>query len=478
MGKSLIIQGTRADVGKSLLVAGFCRLLHQEGVSVVPFKASEMSTNTFMSRKGFELGRTQIFQAQAAYLSPDQRMNPVIVKQDGVPRLRFLGETIVAGDALLSQVVGVANELAHEYEVVLVEGASTLRGAADQSHDYWNNAVVEQLDAPIILVTDEKTTVAIISDINQAMASMSDAMRQRVKGVLINQQDQNVIDVSTISGETKVSVLGVVPTMALNVDSDDRVSVLQNRQAHQGKAIDVAVLKFKHTSNFTDVHPLEIQPDVSVRYVGDRSELGRPDVVVLPGSNNTMVEMAYLRESGLETALQQLVATGTRLFGICGGYQLLGHTLDDAKGLESQQPGVVSGMGLLAVDTIFTSERLVAEVTGYQNGVELSGYEIHRGQTVLKAGAKPFAVVTGENKHRLDGAISEDNRIHGTYLHGVFDNMQWTRQYLNSIRVEKGLAPITEIGETVESYKNREYNKLAAVLREHVDMPQLMALMQ
>lgn len=476
MGKSVIIQGTRADVGKSLLVAGLCRLCYQDGLSVAPFKAYETRTNAFVTREGFELGRTQIFQAQAARLVTDQRMNPVLLSQE-TKEMRLFGQLVETQDIsmIMGAVVNACHVLSDEHDLVLIEGSSSLVSHESDEQDMLNNKMIEQIDAPIILVTDAQSTTDIVQDVQSAMKRMPENVRARVKGVIMNKQQEHVVDVEDITTQTQLTVLGVVPQIALNVDSDDRVSVLQNSHAHRGKDIDVAVIKLKYTSNFTDVHPLEIQSDVSVRYVNSVGELGNPDLVILPGSNNTMLEITYLRESGLEEALLDLFAKGTRLFGICGGYQLLGKTLDDSQALESNTPKCLLGMGLLDVDTVFTTTRIVSDVVAKQGEYDVSGYEIHRGQTVLNKHAMPFATVysQSEESQRFDGAMNDDGRVQGTYVHGVFDNLLWTRQYLNAIRLEKGLAPILNVGETVSEYKNREYNKLAQVLRDHLDMTAL-----
>lgn len=490
MVKSLMIQGTASDAGKSIIAAGLCRILKQEGLEVVPFKSQNMALNSFITKKGDEMGRAQVVQAEAAGKEPDVRMNPVLLKptSDRKSQVVFLGRVLKDMDAveyhdykqqLLPKIKEVYDELGAENDVIIIEGAGSPAEINLNDRDIVNMGMARLVDAPVILVADIDKG-GVFASIYGTIELMPPEDRKRIKGVVINKFRGDVALLSSgiqmIEELTQVPVLGVVPYAQLDIDSEDSVALVQkSRRFDAKKSLDVAIVSLRRLSNFTDFHSLEIQPDVSVRYVMPGDAIGRPDLLILPGSKNTIEDMDYLRESGLEEEILNCLEQGVRIFGICGGYQLLGQKISDPLHVESPRESV-EGLGILATETVLQAVKRTTQVRALHEGQELEGYEIHMGETQLAEGLKPFSVIVEENgseTERSDGAVAYDGQVQGTYLHGVFDNLEWTRNYLNDIRLAKGLEPIQDQLISLQAFKDREYDKLAAILRQSLDMERI-----
>ncbi|MBF0779527.1 MULTISPECIES: cobyric acid synthase [unclassified Granulicatella] len=495
MAKSVMIQGTASDAGKSIIVAGLCRLFKQDGLKVVPFKSQNMALNSFITKTGDEMGRAQVFQAEAAQVEPDVRMNPVLLKptSDRKSQVVFMGEVLTDMDAveyhefkqtLLPKIKEVYQELSKENDVIVLEGAGSPAEINLNSRDIVNMGMARLVDAPVILVADIDKG-GVFAAIYGTIKLIPEEDRHRIKGVIINKFRGDVAllqsGIDMIEELTQVPVLGVVPYVSLNIDSEDSVALVQkNRRFDERKDLDIAVVSLRRMSNFTDFHALEIQPDVSVRYIMPGDAIGNPDLIILPGSKNTIEDMDYLRKSGLEDDILSCFERGVRIFGICGGYQLLGKHLKDPLGVESSIPEI-DGIGLLNTETIFREKKKTTQVSATHGKYTMQGYEIHMGETFLREGAIPFSeinVANGVETCRIDGAMSENGQVQGTYLHGIFDNLEWTRDYLNDIRMAKGLEPLAQTFETVESFKSKEYDKLADVLRQSLDMQKIYELLK
>ncbi|MBS4749703.1 cobyric acid synthase [Granulicatella sp. zg-ZJ] len=490
MAKSIMVQGTASDAGKSIIVAGLCRIFKQDGLSVVPFKSQNMALNSFITKKGAEMGRAQVFQSEAAGVDPDVRMNPVLLKptSDRKSQIVFMGEVLTDMDAveyhefkqqLLPKIKEVYEQLSDENDVIVLEGAGSPAEINLNDRDIVNMGMAKLVDAPVILVADIDKG-GVFASIYGTIQLMPEEDRKRVKGVIINKFRGDVAllqsGIDMIESLTNVKVLGVVPYAHLDIDSEDSVALVQkSRRFDTKKDLDVAIVGLKRMSNFTDFHSLEIQPDVSVRYVMPGDAIGLPDLLILPGSKNTIEDMHYLRESGLEKEILHCLEKDVHIFGICGGYQLLGKKMTDPLHVESSIEEI-EGLGLLDACTTFKSVKRTTQVKADHDGHVLEGYEIHMGETTIADGVTPFSTITvqnGEETSRLDGAIGHNGQVQGTYLHGVFDNLDWTRDYLNGIRVKKGLEPITEKPVTIKEFKDREYDKLATILRNSLDMEQI-----
>ena len=494
MAKSLMIQGTASDAGKSLIAAGLCRILKQDGYTVVPFKSQNMALNSFITKKGFEMGRAQVVQAEAAGIDPDVRMNPVLLKptSDRKSQVLFMGKVLKDMDAvdyhefkqeLLPKIKEVYQELDQEYDAIILEGAGSPAEINLNERDIVNMGMARLVDAPVILVADIDKG-GVFASIYGTIELMPEEDRKRIKGVLINKFRGDVAllqsGIDMIEELTQVPVLGVVPYADIDIDSEDSVALSsKGRSFNQEKDLDVAIITLKRISNFTDFHSLEIQPDVSVRYVMPGDAIGNPDLLILPGSKNTIEDMQVLQDSGIVDQIRQCADQGIRIFGICGGFQLLGKKISDPNHVESELDEI-EGLGLLDIATQMQGTKRTTQVQAEHEGQILEGYEIHMGETEISDSLTPFSRIilqNGEETSRYDGAVSPDKRIQGTYLHGVFDNSQWTRDYLNQIRIEKGLEPITDQAIDLKEFKDLQYDKLAAIIRDAVDMKKIYQIM-
>ena len=494
MAKSLMIQGTASDAGKSLIAAGLCRILKQDGYTVVPFKSQNMALNSFITKKGFEMGRAQVVQAEAAGIDPDVRMNPVLLKptSDRKSQVVFMGKVLKDMDAvdyhefkqeLLPKIKEVYQELDQEYDAIILEGAGSPAEINLNERDIVNMGMARLVDAPVILVADIDKG-GVFASIYGTIELMPEEDRKRIKGVLINKFRGDVAllqsGIDMIEELTQVPVLGVVPYADIDIDSEDSVALSsKGRSFNQEKDLDVAIITLKRISNFTDFHSLEIQPDVSVRYVMPGDAIGNPDLLILPGSKNTIEDMQVLQDSGIVDQIRQCADQGIRIFGICGGFPLLGKKISDPNHVESELDEI-EGLGLLDIATQMQGTKRTTQVQAEHEGQILEGYEIHMGETEISDSLTPFSRIilqNGEETSRYDGAVSPDKRIQGTYLHGVFDNSQWTRDYLNQIRIEKGLEPITDQAIDLKEFKDLQYDKLAAIIRDAVDMKKIYQIM-
>lgn len=494
MARSLMIQGTASDSGKSILVAGLARLLNQDGLRVVPFKSQNMALNSYITSVGDEMGRAQVVQAEAAGLEPDVRMNPVLLKpsSDHQSQVIFMGKVLANMDArtyhdykleLLPKIKEVYSQLEEEFDVVLIEGAGSPAEINLNQRDIVNMGMAKLADAPVLLVADIDKG-GVFAAIYGTLALLSDEERERVKGVIINKFRGDLAllqpGIEQIEALTQVPVVGVIPYLDMTIDSEDSLALLgKNRKRDDSKDLDIAVLALKRMSNFTDFQILEQESDVSLRYVMPGDEIGTPDLLILPGSKNTLEDMLLLEKTGRAEEIIQAYANGSSIFGICGGYQLLGETISDPLAMESTLQKV-NGLGLLAIDTVMQDEKRTCQVFARQGDYELRGYEIHFGESYRKPATAAFASIIDESESqsvRWDGAVSLDGRVQGTYLHGIFDNSKWLRSYLNTIRVQKGLEALEVPHLDWSEKKEEEYDKLASALRIHLDMDRIYKIM-
>lgn len=482
MVKAIMVQGTASDAGKSILAAGLCRLFKDDGLTVVPFKSQNMALNSFITATGDEMGRAQVFQAEAAGIPPDVRMNPVLLKPstDRQSQVVFLGKVLKDMDAveyhdfkltLLPKIKEVYQELAQENQVIVIEGAGSPAEINLNDRDIVNMGMANLVNAPVILVADIDKG-GVFASIYGTLALLEPEDKKRVIGVIINKfrGDKKLLEngLEMIEELTGVPVIGVMPYLSLEIDEEDSVVLSTKQRLYDSqKALDIAVIALSRMSNFTDMRSLELQPDVSLRYVRKISELKQPDLIIIPGTKNTLEDAAFLEETELAEGIRCCYQEGSRIVGICGGYQLLGETLKEGD-------VSVPGLGLLPLSTQFLAEKVTTQVVAKRHEHELIGYEIHMGETLVPEHLEPFAKIVSANGQataRVDGVVSSDQRIIGTYLHGVFDNVNWTRELLNELRLEKGLPAIVGNTESLASHKEREYGKLAKAIRENVDMP-------
>lgn len=497
---AIMVQGTASDVGKSMLVAGLCRIFYQDGLRTAPFKSQNMALNSGITPDGHEMGRAQIFQAEAAGIEPDVRMNPILLKPtgDSHAQIVLMGNVASHMDAvsyhdfkpqLREQIISVYQSLARDYDVLVLEGAGSTAELNLRDRDIVNMGMAEMANCPVILVADIDRG-GVFAAIYGTLALLQEHERWRVKGVIINKFRGDVALLSSgleqIEALTDVPVLGVMPWLDLDLDDEDGVALQRGKYRHTGvREITIGVVQLPHISNFTDFNALAAQPDVRVQYVRHPAELEECDLLILPGSKNTLGDLHWLRESGLAQTVVQLHHAGVPVFGICGGYQMLGETIiDEVESHLGRQPG----LGLLPVDTLFAPVKTTTRVAAHSGdalpgwltdaaGLVLSGYEIHMGETTRHEGCRPALWLNKHGQQVADGAVSDDGLVFGTYLHGLFDSDAFTRAVINGLRQRKNLPPLASTFNW-QDHKMQQFDQLADVMRSHIDIEKIYQIMR
>ncbi len=499
MKRALAILGTGSDVGKSLVTAGLCRLLHRAGVRVAPFKAQNMSLNSFVTTDGGEMGRAQVLQAQACGLAPHVDMNPILLK----PEADAKSQVIVQGKVWRSQnardyferkselfefVKESYDRLSKQYDVMVIEGAGSAAEMNLRDRDIVNWPMVEMAEAAVVLVADIDRG-GVFAQVIGTMDLLASEERQRVIGVVINKFRGDLMlfedGVTIIEERTGVPVLGVLPYLRnLELDQEDSVDIDRFRKtAFEADTVNIAVVLLPHMSNFTDFNQVAAEADVALRFVASPQELHGADVIILPGSKTTIADLEYLRKVGFEEALMTHVRRGSELVGVCGGFQMLGKEITDPQYVETG--GSLKGLGFLEVETELLAHKKTLQVRarslleswGHESLVE--GYEIHMGVTRgTKSIPSCFRILTNQAQRsfehpetRVDGAMNLDGRVWGTYIHGVLDQPEFRRQWLNRVRIRKGLAPLDlEISEEVSQRISQALDRWADHLEAHLDV--------
>jgi adenosylcobyric acid synthase len=492
MAKAIMVQGTMSNAGKSLITAGICRVLKQDGYRVAPFKAQNMALNSYITKERLEMGRAQAVQAEACDIEPDVRMNPILLK----PTTHVGSQVIVNGEVLgdisaanyyamkstlVPEIERAYRSLAQEYDVIVIEGAGSPAEINLKQDDLVNMGMAKRAKSPVLLVGDIDRG-GVFAQLYGTIALLDDEERAMVKAFIINKFRGDVEllkpGLRMIEDLTNKPVAGVLPYLDIDIDDEDSLSERLTRTVHNA-VIDIAVVRLPHISNFTDFAAFEATPGVGVRYVRSPAELQSPDMIILPGTKSTISDLLWLRQSGLETAILRLAAQGTVVFGICGGYQMLGAQLSDAAGTEGG--GETAGMGLLPVCTEFFSEKCRTRVTAKAlqiggalsplSGAELEGYEIHMGRTQLLSGATPLCMLENGS---MDGC--QQGSVYGSYLHGFFDSAACREAMLRALCAKKGLPSIAAFD--LKAYRQQQYDKLAQAMRSDLDFALIRDIME
>lgn len=504
--KAIAVLGTGSDVGKSLITAGLCRLLYRTGIRVAPFKAQNMSLNSFVTPEGGEIGRAQALQAEACGISPHVDMNPILLKPESDQRSQVIVQgkvfsTLDAGAyfartrnaALFRAVQESYRRLASHYDMIVVEGAGSAAEVNLRDRDLVNWPVVEMADARVVLVADIDRG-GVFAQIVGTLDLITREERARVCGIIINKFRGDAAlfadGVRFLTERTGVPVLGVVPFLRdLALDQEDSLDVdRRQRVTFAAESVNIAVLLLPHMSNFTDFNALTEESDVRLRYAADPDEAAGADAILIPGTKTTLADLGYLREKGFEPFLQEHVQRGGELVGICGGYQMLGRRITDPDGVEFRGAG--KGLGFLNLTTIMMPDKLTEQVharvlhLGGTIALPVLGYLIHMGRTD-RHGHRPCFRLHGKadpteqcrsggggpDKTSLDGAVSDDGLVWGTYIHGLFDQPAFRRAWLNRLRGRKGLPNLDlACSQLVNDRRKTALDRWADHVERHLDL--------
>jgi len=504
--KSIMVQGTASHVGKSVLVAALCRIFVQDGYRVAPFKSQNMALNSYVTKDGGEMGRAQAVQAEAAGIEPTVDMNPILLKPTGNASSQVVVLGRPAGNfpaqkyhtefapGALDIIEGALDRLRMENDLIIIEGAGSPAEVNLQEHEIVNMRIARMAGAPVLLVADIDKGGALASLVG-TLELVEPEDRDRIVGFIINKfrGDLNLFRpaVDFLEKKTGKPVLGVVPYFQdFRIQEEDTIPEDRSRgeQVEGLGAVEIAVIRLPHISNFTDFDSLEDEPDVRLRYIGGNDSLGRPDLIILPGSKNTIEDLAFLNRSGLAGQILEHRRAGTPVIGICGGFQMLGRELNDPLHTESEFTQI-KGLGLLDISTTFTPDKITnqveAEVAGsgfFLYGApssRVTGYEIHMGRTTALSGETlPFAAISGAPA-AVGSPLSEAqpdgfafNNVFGSYLHGLFDG-ELGAVLVRLLLKNKGQSVEFDAGPAFEAYKDHQYNLLAQSLRENLDMARI-----
>ena len=487
---ALMIQGTSSNAGKSVLAAAFCRIFLQDGYSVAPFKAQNMSLNSFVTDQGGEMGRAQVTQAMACRLNPDVRMNPVLLKpgSDVGSQVIVMGRPV--GNMSVRQYVeykpqafeavkAAYDSLANEHDIMVLEGAGSPAEVNLKHHDIVNMAMAEYAGAKVLL-TGDIDRGGVFASIVGTMSLLSAKERGLVEGYVINRfrGDATLLDPAfgQMFERTGKPVLGTVPYIhSLGLPEEDSVSFKDGFRPEGAKfpedqCVDIVVLDLPRISNFNDIDPLHMEPDVRIRVVSDARDVGRPDAVIIPGSKSTVPDMRTLKGVGMAAVLRELAEWRTRIVGICGGFQMLGRIVDDPFGLESETTRV-EGFDLLPVQTTLAPEKTLTRTYGTHSasGRPVHAYEIHHARTEpLSDGLR---VALRDSAGGPLGYMRADGRVCGTYVHGLFDADEFRRWFIDQLRMDKGLEPLERV--QVRFDLEDALDHLASTVRQAVDMERI-----
>ena len=475
MTKKIMIQGTMSGVGKSILTAGLCRLLTEKGIKTAPFKSQNMALNSYITRNGLEMGRAQVTQAEAAKTEPLVEMNPILLK----PTNDTGSQVIVNGEVIgnmtareyfsrkkdfIPDIMRAFNYLEEHFDAIVIEGAGSPAEINLRENDIVNMGLAELVDAPVILVGDIDRG-GVFAQLVGTVELLTENERKRIKGFIINKFRGDVSllrsGLDFLEEKTGIPVLGVVPYMKLDLPDEDSLTERFNKKSVKGLA-DIAVIRLPRISNFSDFDIFENIDDLSLRYISSPEEFGDPDMVIIPGSKNTTEDLIWLREGGLEALIKRFAAKGGIVFGICGGYQMLGEKISDPDFYESDIKEI-RGLELLPIKTVLKAEKKRRQISGRfpelkgklssLSGMEYEGYEIHMGESTY-----PYA---------------NCSNIYGSYVHGIFDAEGIASKIVEAICKDKGIDLKTAKNKSNKEIREEAYSKLALTLSECLDIEKL-----
>lgn len=483
MAKSIMIQGTMSNAGKSFIAAALCRIFKQDGFRCAPFKSQNMALNSYITSEGLEMGRAQVFQAEAAGTEPSVHMNPILLKPTDSVGSQVIVNGKVLGNMkasdyfrykkrLIPDIMNSYNTLAEKYDIIVIEGAGSPAEINLKKDDIVNMGMAKMAGSPILLAGDIDRG-GVFAQLLGTLMLLEEDEKSLVKGLLINKfrGDINILKpgLDLLEQMGGKPVAGVIPYIYCDLEDEDSLSVKLEQTENRG-IIDIAVIKFPKISNFTDFDIFGQFKGVSVRYISRTNQLKKPDLIIIPGTKNTISDAKWLRESGLETAIKKLVSENVPVFGICGGYQIMGKKIEDPNCIENG--GSIAGMGLLDIKTVFGNEKKRTRISGnFKNisgifsklsGKKFSGYEIHMGESFgVKNSMLEFS------NGCTDGDFN--GNVYGCYVHGIFDENEIAKEIVRSLYSAKGLE-YTEQDIDRNAYKEKQYDILAEEVRKNIDM--------
>lgn len=482
--KFLMVQGTMSGAGKSLIVAGLCRIFKQDGYKVAPFKSQNMALNSYITEDGLEMGRAQVMQAEAAGIKPSVYMNPILLKPTDDCGSQIIVNGKVIGNMrareyfkykkeLVPDILHAVEKLSESADIIVIEGAGSPAEINLKQNDIVNMGMAKMVDAPVLLVGDIDRG-GVFAQLLGTIELLDDDERARVKGLIVNKfrGDKTILDpgIDMLEERGNIPVAGVVPYMDLQLEDED--SLTERFDKKSDAAINIGVIKLPHISNFTDFDAFEQIDNVAINYVKRSEEIQRMDAVIIPGSKNTIYDAKWLKETGLESSIKKHAAKGKALFGICGGYQMLGERISDPDNVEGG--GSITGLGLLATETILTPSKMTEQVQGKilnptgiladMSGAEYVGYEIHMGKTI------PLNDEVGLTEFTDRGSGYCKDNVYGTYVHGIFDSKDVVSKFVQCIAQSKGIYLELSSVKDYKAVKEVEYDKLAATMRQYMNM--------
>jgi adenosylcobyric acid synthase len=483
--KAIMVVGTTSHAGKSLLTAVICRLLARQGKRVTPFKGQNMALNAYVTKEGGEIGHAQAVQAWAAGVEPRIAMNPILLKPQG----DMTSQVILNGQAIGK--VGAAEyyqqyfqagwqaiceslaELEQDFDWVVCEGAGSPAEINLKHRDLTNMRVAKHLSAATILVADIDRG-GVFAHIVGTLELLEPEERDLICGFVINkfrgQRSLLESGLTWLEERTGIPVLGVIPWLDLTLPAEDSLDLFERRSRHPQADLSIDVIRLPRIANFTDFDPLEAEPTVNLNYIEPQQSLGQPDAVILPGSKTTIADLLTLQKTGMAKQLQDYVARGGTIIGMCGGMQMLGTLLSDPEGTEGEA-GDYSGLGLLPLSTQMVGQKLTQQrqaIALYpQPGSAVSGYEIHQGRT--QSLGSVLALFDDPDL----GYVSPDQTIWGSYLHGLFDNGAWRRAWLNQLRQRKNLPPLSTAIADYQQQREQLFDQVTDAITPHLDLGRL-----
>jgi len=491
--KVLMVQGTASSVGKSIMVAALCRILKQDGYRVAPFKAQNMALNSFVTKSGGEIGRAQAVQAAAAGIEPTVDMNPVLLKPqaDATSQVIVLGKAQSVSDAadyyrdnhkLLPIIADALAKLRKQYDVVIIEGAGSPAEVNLMDREIVNMRIAELARAPVILVGDIDRG-GVFASIVGTLQLLPLRQRNRIKGLVINKFRGDISllkpGIDFLEKRCRRPVLGVVPYIRnLAIAQEDSVYLDERRSYMRQGYPDICIIRLPHISNYDDFDPLEAL--CNVRYIASVEKLGDPDLIIIPGTKNTISDLLFLQQTGLAARIIEMAHAGRPVFGMCGGYQMLGRKVLDPVKAESDI-AEADGLGLLDMDTVFESDKVTSQVRARveadagllsgMKGMEIAGYEIHMGRSSSQASASVFTVTSSVNTPvtYAEGGINRGGTVFGSYIHGLFNNDEFTRRMVANLCSLRKL-PLPK-GAALD--REKAYDELAEVFRKNLNMEKL-----